>query len=97
MGKKYDRDEEYLERLEKEVRRLKATNKQLTRRLRKIDRQFRISLELEEEAQRKIPKREKQKPDCPSCKDGYLQDVTFLDKKFKKCTCGYRSKTEKNE
>ncbi len=86
--------DEYTEMLEKQVRELKSTNRQLTKRLRKIDKQFRVSLELEEEEQRKAPKKEKQPPDCPKCLKGYLVSIDLGAKKIVSCTCGYR-RTEK--
>lgn len=95
MGRKPREDE--IDRLEKENRELKALNRQLTKRLRKVDRYFRKTLEIEEEEARKAPKTQKKVPDCSQCKDGFLQEITFMGKSFKKCNkCAFRTETIKN-
>lgn len=86
--------DEYVEKLEKEVRALKSTNRQLTRRLRKIDKKFRETLELEEEEQRKAPRAEREPEvpfDCPKCSKGHLKDIPLGIKVLWKCTkCDYK-------
>lgn len=95
MGKK-NRDE-YLESLEKEIKELKSVNRQLVRRLKKLDKQFKSIEQLtsgeREEADQEIEKERVQR--CPACHEGRMREVTFMNRKLRKCSsCEYRTKAE---
>lgn len=96
MGKK-NRDE-YVESLEKEVKELKSLNRQLTKRLKKLDRNFKAVEQLtsqeKEEADKEIAKEKSQR--CPACHEGKLHEIKIMDRILKKCSaCEYRTKAIK--
>lgn len=96
MGKTKNKDD-YLEGLENEVRQLKSLNRQLTKRLKKVDREFRATLELKSDDESDVIKVSKPKGvPCPDCEDGILGDPFQFGKKIiTKCkSCNYR-KTDK--
>lgn len=101
MGKKRN-EESYVEKLEKELREEKAKNRQLIKRLRKLDKAYNRSIkeaeqeardELEKEFHGHVEKEEVEK--CPSCGKGRLLEINLGARIIKKCSqCPYR-KTEK--
>ena len=96
MAKK-NRDD-YTESLEREVKDLKALNRSLMRRLKKLDRNFKAIEELTDserhEDDKEVAKEEQIKATrCPKCHDGRLNDVTFMNRTFKRCSqCTFRTK-----
>lgn len=92
MARKRNKDE-YVERLERELRDLKSVNRQLMRRLKKVDRQFRQSEELEDEAQRETEVRAKPAYDCRECKQGNLKELDLGTRKYQVCSfCGKKTR-----
>jgi hypothetical protein len=90
VGKK-KREDDINDRLERENRELKSLNRQLLRRLKKVDRQFRASQELEDETDEPVKQKEY---DCPKCRKADLTELTFGKVTFVVCeaACGYREK-----
>jgi hypothetical protein len=94
---KKNRDD-YTESLEREVKDLKALNRSLMRRLKKLDRNFKAIEELTDserhEDDKEVAKEEQTKATrCPKCYQGKLVDVTFMNRTLKKCSqCDYRTK-----
>lgn len=93
-----DSDEDTIDRLNSELRDLKALNRSLLRRIKKLDRNYEESLEQEEPEYTPPPK--KTLPKCPNCKEGELEQVEIesLGKKYSKCngpSCRYRTNTVK--
>jgi predicted RNase H-like nuclease (RuvC/YqgF family) len=96
MAKKYEREEDLVDRLEKENRELKATIRSLERRLKKVDKDFRKEMEdvqkehlLEKEHSRSVPKGRK----CEHCGKGHIIEIDIVGRKFESCdTCDYRKK-----
>jgi len=97
VGKKR-KDEDPIERLEKELREQKAINRALTRRLKKVDRDFRAQIE---EANRELhlqedeqPKKPKGKP-CQSCDDGTLYMGKIVGFDYELCShCKYKKRVK---
>lgn len=95
MGRRNKNDE--VERLEQEVRELKAVNRSLQKRIKKLDRGYR-----EEEDNSKKPKREvpadKEEPvgrACPECHTGTEVERIVLDRRWLECTkCDRRTKAK---
>lgn len=86
--------DEYVEQLEKQIRELKSVNRQLTKRLRKLDKHFRETLELEEEVLKVRKPKNEDKFDCPQCKKGILLNTPMGPKVFTKCdNCAYKKTT----
>lgn len=95
MGKKRNREQDIVERLEQELRDEKAINRALTRRLKKVDRDFRAQLE---EANRELhlhedaPKKPKGKP-CESCQDGEIYKGKIVGFDYELCTkCSFKKR-----
>lgn len=96
MGKKRNREEDTVERLERELREAKAIIRSLTRRLKKVDRDFRAQIE---EANRESHSQEQQeyiKPkgkSCDSCEDGELYKGQIVGFAYELCTkCNYKKR-----
>jgi hypothetical protein len=97
MSKRKNKEEDEVEKLEKEIRELKSLNRSLLRRLRKIDKGFNEYVKEanheEEEEPRTPPERRSL---CSSCGRSELTNITVAGRCFKRCElCGWRSKTEK--
>lgn len=98
-NKKDKRENDELERLEKENRQLKAINRSLTKQLKKlakgIHRQDALEIleKLEEEpsnAQKEDPKRDQR--GCPSCGRLGLREIIVAGRRFERCEiCDYKS------
>lgn len=90
----------YVESLEKEIKGLKALNRQLLRRLKKLDRNFKAIEELTDTEQleddKEVAKDEAKKAlRCPKCFQGRMISVTFMNRTLTKCSqCDYRTKAE---
>lgn len=99
MAKKR-KEEDEVERLEKEIRELKTINRSLLKRLRKVDKGF--DEFIKDKSEDKNPKlhekyeEEKKHPDCPDCRKGFIVKVNIAGRIFNRCDlCGWRTKTEK--
>jgi vacuolar-type H+-ATPase subunit I/STV1 len=92
------KDEDPVEKLEKEVRQLKALNRSLQKRLKKIDRQYAKTLELEEESKEEELKKAQEpnvshKVPCEHCGKGYVEETNLLGRVFLKCTtCDFKGR-----
>lgn len=95
--KKHQREIDEVERLQQEIRDLKATNRSMLKRLKKIDREYATEIEkanqdraLEDEysrtpADRPVP--------CTHCGKGNIVEIDLLGRKFVRCTiCDFRQK-----
>jgi hypothetical protein len=105
MGKRRKDDE--IGRLEQEVRDLKAVNRSLLKRLKKLNRGFRKERGEEETPKRNSTKKpRKVEPDddkpyippsrkCPDCEKGEVVEFCVLDRRWEQCTiCDRRTKTK---
>lgn len=95
--KSKDSDEEEIDRLHKEIRELKAINRSLLRRLKKVDREYHKALE-EDQEEPVVIKPTLSLPKCPQCEEGKLLVVKNenIGRQWKKCdTCKYRTPAEK--
>lgn len=94
--KKVQREVDEVERLQQEVRDLKATNRSMLKRLKKIDREYAAEIEkahqeraLEEdftrtEGDRPIP--------CVHCGKGNIVTIDLVGRKFQRCSvCDWKS------
>jgi hypothetical protein len=95
MAKKDDE----VTRLQKEIRELKALNRSLLKRLKKVDRNYVEETDPHEEAieARKSKKQKEELQDkCRRCERGRIISVEVLGREFERCdTCDYRSKAQK--
>jgi hypothetical protein len=93
------RGKDEIERLEAEVRELKAINRSLLKQIKKLDRGYK---EREEEGKgKKKPKdilddkEESTSRSCPECHVGYEVERTVLDRRWLECTkCDRRTKAK---
>ena len=92
MAKKKDDSE--IDRLEQQVRELKSINRNLMRRLKKVDRHYKEVINEPEED--KPAQEERTKRSCPECTRGEITEVNLLGRVFERCSvCDWRSKTKK--
>jgi ribosomal protein L37AE/L43A len=92
-NKKVDREESYIEQLEKEIRELKSINRSLMRRLKKVDREFRKK---GDEVLNNDPEPMVIPKICPECGKGHLKIVSIGIRVCDKCdVCGYASRFRK--
>ena len=91
MAKKRNEDE--ISRLEEQIRELKSINRSLMKRLKKVDRHYKDTInERDEEA----PEKEGNKRTCFNCERGDITEVNLLGRVFERCTvCDWRSGTKK--
>lgn len=90
-------EEEEIERLQQEIRDLKAINRSLLRRLKKVDRDYHKALE-EDQEEPIVIKPSLSFPKCPQCEEGKLIIVKNenISRQWKKCdNCKYRTPAEK--
>ena len=94
--KKKRSKEDYTDKLEKEIRELKAINRSLMRQLKKISKGINKEaydnaleeLELSNEKKETKPQRNK----CSECGKGTIVEVNIVGRIFHRCdTCGYKS------
>ena len=87
-----DREEDTVDRLERENRELKAVNRQLQKRLKKVDRRFKAKREMiETKEERELDKAEEKRPgDCPRCKENDITEIDMGVKTYETCRCGFR-------
>ena len=94
-AKKQDREQDEIERLEKEVRELKAINRSLMKQLKKLAKG--IHKQEVEEALEKLeengPKKEDDRRECPNCgRTGGLRELILANRRFERCDiCDYKS------
>lgn len=96
--KRAKREEDEIDRLEKENRELKAINRSLLKQLKKLAKginkeEIEQTLEkLEENGPKEEIHRRKQR-ECPECaRSGGFGEITIAGRRFEKCElCGYRS------
>lgn len=90
------REQNDIERLEKQVRELKAINRSLMKQLKKMAKGI-YKAEAEEALEKLeeyVPKKDKQveEPVCPECTRKGLKEVIVAGRLFRRCeTCGWKS------
>ena len=90
MGKKRH-EEDYIEKIEKELRELKSVNRSLMRRLKKVDRHFKPSETLvEKERPDKKIKDIAPSNTCPKCSLNELKETKRGFRTFAECSCGFK-------
>ena len=92
-----DSDKEEIDRLNDEIRTLKAINRSLLRRLKKVDREYHKALE-EDQEEPVVVKPKLSIPKCPECSEGELivTKNEGINRQWKKCNnCRYRTPAEK--
>jgi formate dehydrogenase maturation protein FdhE len=95
-SKKIKKEDDYVEKLEKEVRELKSINRSLLKQLKKISKG--INKDKYEEALDEVengPKKEAEdrRAECPECGRKGLTEIIIAGRRFQKCSiCDYRSK-----
>lgn len=100
MSRKQQREVDLVDRLEKENRELKSTVRTLQKRLKKIDKDYRVELE-EASKERQLEDDQKVRkapaPKCLHCGKGNLFEVDLLGRVFvncDSCTNKYRKPTK---
>lgn len=92
--RKKKKDLDHTEKLELEIRELKALNRTLMKRLKKVDRDFRKieDLEAELEDYHKQEDFTPKKKVCPSCTRGAIIEVDLGTRTLRRCelACGWR-------
>ena len=80
-----------------ELRKLRAENKALKRKLRHLEKRKHYLEEKETDSEEEFENEvEVQMERCSECSKGYLTEINIVDRIFKKCeTCGWRSKARK--
>lgn len=100
MGrKKNDREDDIVERLEKEIRELKSINRSLLKRLKKVDKEYHKSLDAAEETKeedlQEIAKPIKLK-NCNDCGKGTIKEINLMGRIFLECSgCGPKGKKDR--
>lgn len=95
MSRKKSELEDKIEELQAEIAELRATNKSLIRRLRKVDNKFDEDEYLEDSDIEKKYERLQQFI-CPFCKKQTMEEVEIAGRIFRKCdNCGKRTKAQK--
>jgi hypothetical protein len=96
MSRKQKREEDLVERLEKENRDLKAEVRSLQRRLKKVDKDFKVDLaEASRERQLADDQLIKKPPakKCEHCGKGNLFEIDLLGRIFINCdSCDYKAR-----
>jgi len=98
MGRKKSEDEDKIEQLEDQIRTLKAINKSLVRRLKKIDKKFTYHEFEETDVQSKFRTEEViiKLYSCEFCNKTEVEEFEIVGRKIRKCnSCGKRSKAQK--
>lgn len=99
-NKKAKKEEDYTEKLEKEIRELKSINRSLMKQLKKLSKGINRE-EFEEALEEKVITRGKKKeesdrgePRCPECsRAGEFREITIAGRRFERCEhCGYKSR-----
>lgn len=92
-SKRRDREVDAVEELEKRVRELKAENRALRRRLRKVDKGYKRSgRDDPDEDYVDEPAYEM----CEECGKGTIESIVVAGRSFRRCgVCGWRSKAQK--
>lgn len=88
MARKYDREQDGLERLEKENRELKSLNRSLVKRITKLSRGYYKYLDREEDAKEEALEQvtKEVKKVCFSCGIGELKKVDLGNRYYRQCT-----------
>lgn len=95
MTKKFKREEDLVERLEKENRELKASVRHLEKKLKKVDKNYRAELEevKKEKAQEEDSGTYSVKVPCLECGKGEILEVDLMKRIFLKCTvCDFKAR-----
>ena len=100
MSRKQQREIDLVDRLEKENRELKALVRSLQKRLKKVDRDYKVELEtaskerqMEEDERIVKPAAKK----CDACGKGHHFEVDILGRIFINCSsCDYKARKPKN-
>lgn len=96
MGKKKPKDE--VEVLEQKIRELKSINRNLMKRLKKVDRNFKEVIDDSVEEDSVAQKEDPNKRTCPHCSRGEIAEISILGRVFLKCTvCDWRSRATKTK
>lgn len=90
MSKKLDREEDLIQRLEKENRELKKTNRVLNRRIKRLSRGYKKAFDKDDD-----PPAKPKENICTHCNKGKIERKTILNRTWNECSvCDYRTKTE---
>lgn len=95
--KKYDKEQEYVNQLEKEIRELKSINRSLLRQIKKLSKginrlEFEQALERIEDGPQEKPRKRPESKRCPSCGAVGIREVEVAGRRFESCgSCDYRS------
>lgn len=95
MTKKFKREEDIVERLEKENRELKGLVRSLQKRLKKVDKDYRAELEetKKEKAIQEDGKFHRVKVPCEHCGKGEIIEVDLAGRIFFKCSvCDFKGR-----
>lgn len=98
MGRKKSEEEDKIEQLEDQIRTLKAINKSLVRRLKKIDKKFTYHEFDETDLQSKFKTEEIPVKLflCEFCRKNEVEEFEIVGRKIRKCnSCGKRTKAQK--
>lgn len=92
MGKvKHAKDDEFLKG---QIRSLKSENRNLKKRIRRLEKDLMLGSYLGDREDDNEP--EQKEPDCSNCGKGVLNQVIIVDRSFSVCdTCGWRSRARK--
>lgn len=101
--KKYDKEQEYVEQLEKEVRELKSINRSLLKQIKKLSKginrqEYEEALETvengeKEEINRPRSTRRDGSERCPHCGKGWIREIDINGRIFGRCDrCEHRTK-----
>lgn len=93
--KKLQKEEQYVDQLEKEIRELKYINRSLMKQLKKMSKGIN-KLEFEQALERLDDEKEQTKAPrgkcCPECAGNRLREIEVAGRRFERCEqCGYKS------
>lgn len=93
MTKKYEREENLIEQLEKQIRELKSINRQLLKKLKVLNRGYHKFLIEDGENEAVEEAQEIAKKICWDCNIGNYELVIIANRRFRKCSeCGKKGK-----
>jgi len=96
MRKRAKRQDDEVERLQKQIRELKSINRSLMKQLKKLSKGIHkgeYEEALEEVHTREKKKEERRERECPECaRAGQLREIEIAGRRFERCEhCGYKS------
>lgn len=99
--RKFEREKDHIEYLEKFVRELKSVNRSLLKQLKKISKginkeEYENKLDELELSNGKKKERKPEDKKCPECFRGNIIEIDIASRKFQRCSiCEYKSKVIK--